>query len=78
MTAFWSLSAGVTYPIALDNDFRTWRAYDQRYWPAHYLIDRTGEVRQVHYGEGAYAQTEALIRDLLGLDRAAPSQAAGR
>ncbi|MCB2177672.1 MAG: cytochrome c biogenesis protein DipZ [Actinomycetales bacterium] len=65
---------GVTYPIALDNDFRTWRAYDQRYWPAHYLIDRTGEVRQVHYGEGAYAETEALIRDLLGLDRAAPSQ----
>lgn len=64
---------GVTYPIALDNDFRTWRAYDQRYWPAHYLIDRTGEVRQVHYGEGAYAETEALIRDLLGLDRAAPS-----
>lgn len=64
---------GVTYPIALDNDFRTWRAYDQRYWPAHYLIDRTGEVRQVHYGEGAYAETEALIRELLGLDNAAPS-----
>jgi cytochrome c biogenesis protein CcdA/thiol-disulfide isomerase/thioredoxin len=68
---------GVTYPIALDNDFRTWRAYDQRYWPAHYLIDRTGEVRQVHYGEGAYAETEALIRDLLGLDRAAPSETDG-
>ena len=68
---------GVTYPIALDNDFRTWRAYDQRYWPAHYLIDGTGEVRQVHYGEGAYAQTEALIRDLLGLDGAAPSETDG-
>ncbi|MCV2396067.1 cytochrome c biogenesis protein DipZ [Actinotalea sp. M2MS4P-6] len=57
---------GVTYPVALDNDFATWRAYDQHYWPAHYLIDRTGEVRQVHYGEGAYAETEALIQELLG------------
>lgn len=56
---------GVGYPIALDNDFATWRAYDQRYWPAHYLIDATGTVRQVHYGEGAYAETEALIRTLL-------------
>ena len=49
---------------------RTWRAYDQRYWPAHYLIDRTGTVRQVHYGEGAYEQTEALIRELLAEDGA--------
>jgi len=56
---------GVTYPIAIDNDFKTWRAYDQRFWPAHYLIDRNGVVRQVHYGEGSYDQTEALIRDLL-------------
>ena len=64
---------GVTYPIALDSDFRTWRAYDQRYWPAHYLIDAEGTVRQVHYGEGAYAETEALIRELLGVD--APDRA---
>lgn len=56
---------GVRYPIAIDNDFRTWRAYDQRYWPAHYLIDAAGRVRQVHYGEGAYQQTEELIRALL-------------
>lgn len=56
---------GVGYPIAIDNDFRTWRAYDQRYWPAHYLIDAAGRVRQVHYGEGAYQQTEDLIRALL-------------
>jgi cytochrome c biogenesis protein CcdA/thiol-disulfide isomerase/thioredoxin len=62
---------GVHYPIALDNDFRTWRAYDQRYWPAHYLIDRAGTVRQVHYGEGAYAETEELIRQLLAEDGAA-------
>ena len=57
---------GIEYPIALDNDFRTWRAYNQRYWPAHYLIDRDGVVRQVHYGEGAYDDTERLIRELLG------------
>jgi len=56
---------GVTYPIAIDNDFRTWRAYDQRFWPAHYLIDKSGTVRQVHYGEGSYDQTEVLIRKLL-------------
>ncbi len=61
---------GVTYPIAIDNDFRTWRAYQQRYWPAKYLIDRTGRVRQVHYGEGAYAETETLIRQLLAEEAA--------
>jgi cytochrome c biogenesis protein CcdA/thiol-disulfide isomerase/thioredoxin len=62
---------GVTYPVAIDNDFKTWRAYDQRFWPAHYLIDRDGVVRQVHYGEGSYEETETLIRTLLdqkGLD----------
>ena len=58
---------GVRYPIALDNDFATWRAYTQRYWPAHYLIDATGTVRQVHYGEGAYDETESLVRELLGM-----------
>jgi cytochrome c biogenesis protein CcdA/thiol-disulfide isomerase/thioredoxin len=67
---------GVEYPIAIDNDFRTWRAYDQRYWPAHYLIDRTGTVRQVHYGEGAYAETEALIRELLAEQGAPVARAA--
>jgi thiol-disulfide isomerase/thioredoxin len=58
---------GVRYPVALDNDFATWRAYHQRFWPAHYLVDQEGTVRQVHYGEGAYDETEALIRDLLGI-----------
>ncbi|MEZ5158510.1 MAG: cytochrome c biogenesis protein DipZ [Candidatus Nanopelagicales bacterium] len=56
---------GVEYPIAIDNGFQTWREWDQRYWPAHYLIDQAGQVRQVHYGEGAYAETEKLIQDLL-------------
>jgi len=73
---------GVQYPIAIDNDFATWRAYSQRYWPAHYLIDRSGQVRQVHYGEGAYDETEQLIRALLaeegqqvGAAAAAPGEA---
>ena len=67
---------GVEYPIAIDNDFRTWRAYDQRFWPAHYLIDRSGTVRQVHYGEGAYKETEALIRELLAEEGAPVAQSA--
>jgi cytochrome c biogenesis protein CcdA/thiol-disulfide isomerase/thioredoxin len=62
---------GVTYPVALDDGYATWTAYAQQYWPAHYLIDRTGEVRQVHYGEGEYTQTDALIRQLLGTSASA-------
>ncbi|MGV8886304.1 MAG: cytochrome c biogenesis protein DipZ [Microbacteriaceae bacterium] len=56
---------GIEYPIALDNDFDTWTAYANAYWPAHYLIDASGEIRHIHYGEGGYANTEALIRELL-------------
>jgi len=74
---------GVRYPIALDSDLATWQAYQQRFWPAHYLIDQTGTVRQVHYGEGSYAETEALIRELLavpaptGQATASPTEDAG-
>jgi hypothetical protein len=56
----------VRYPVALDNDFATWRAYSNLYWPAKYLIDRTGRVRYHHFGEGAYEETEQEIRRLLG------------
>jgi cytochrome c biogenesis protein CcdA/thiol-disulfide isomerase/thioredoxin len=56
---------GIHYPVALDNDFATWTAYQNQYWPADYLIDRSGRVRDVHFGEGAYAQTERDIRRLL-------------
>jgi thiol-disulfide isomerase/thioredoxin len=59
---------GIEYPIAIDNDFETWREWDQRFWPAHYLIDQQGQVRQVHYGEGGYAETERLIQELLDAD----------
>jgi cytochrome c biogenesis protein CcdA/thiol-disulfide isomerase/thioredoxin len=56
---------GVVYPIALDNDYTTWDNYDNEYWPAEYLIDATGHVRHVDFGEGNYGQTESLIRTLL-------------
>jgi len=58
-------SLGVTHPIALDNDFAVWRAFDNHYWPAHYLIDAEGRIRFHHFGEGEYERTEAAIRALL-------------
>ncbi len=57
----------VPYPVALDASYRTWLAYGNQYWPAHYLIDRRGHVRDLYVGEGGYAQTEALVRRALGL-----------
>jgi len=56
---------GVRYPVAVDDDYATWDAYDNEYWPADYLIDASGDVRHVHFGEGDYATTEQLIRQLL-------------
>ncbi len=56
---------GVHYPVAIDDDYATWNAYDNEYWPADYLIDAQGNVRHVHFGEGDYATTEQLIRELL-------------
>ncbi len=56
---------GITYPVVQDNESATWDAYHNQYWPADYLIDARGRVRLVHFGEGAYAETEAAIRGLL-------------
>lgn len=56
---------GITYPIAMDNNFSTWTSYRNRYWPARYLIDAQGHVRQITLGEGGYDVTERLIRQLL-------------
>jgi cytochrome c biogenesis protein CcdA/thiol-disulfide isomerase/thioredoxin len=56
---------GITYPVALDNSLSTWTNYRNRYWPAHYLIDASGTVRHIKLGEGDYAGTEKLIRELL-------------
>ena len=53
------------WPIAQDNDFGTWRAYNNRFWPAKYLVDKDGIVRYTHFGEGAYIETEEKIRNLL-------------
>ncbi|WP_101950266.1 cytochrome c biogenesis protein DipZ [Mycobacterium sp. 3519A] len=55
----------ITYPVALDTNYATWTNYRNRYWPAKYLIDATGTVRHIKFGEGDYAQTETLIRQLL-------------
>ena len=56
---------GIGWPVALDNDWVTWRNFSNRFWPAKYLVDRDGVVRYTHFGEGAYAETERQIRDLL-------------
>ena len=56
---------GLTYPIAQDNDYGTWRAFANRYWPAKYLIDAEGYIRYTHFGEGAYEETDEAIESLL-------------
>ena len=53
------------YPVVQDNDFKTWRSFGNRYWPAKYLIDKDGIIRYRHFGEGAYDETEEKIRELL-------------
>ena len=58
---------GIKYPVVQDNDFATWNAYSNQYWPAEYLIDKNGHVRHAHFGEGEYQQTEKLLRRLLGV-----------
>jgi cytochrome c biogenesis protein CcdA/thiol-disulfide isomerase/thioredoxin len=57
---------GIEYPVVQDNEFGTWDNYSNQYWPAEYMLDRNGHVRHVHFGEGSYDETEALIRKLLG------------
>ena len=60
---------GITYPIALDNSYSTWTNYRNKYWPAEYLIDASGVVRHVSFGEGDYDGTEKLIRQLISTAR---------
>jgi len=55
----------IPYPVAQDNEGNTWRAYNNRYWPTLYLIDKWGNIRYTHIGEGAYTETEAAIQTLL-------------
>jgi len=56
---------GVTYPVAMDNDFAIWRAFNNQYWPAHYFIDAKGQIRAHHFGEGEYDHSERIIQQLL-------------
>jgi cytochrome c biogenesis protein CcdA/thiol-disulfide isomerase/thioredoxin len=60
-----SKTLGVKYPVAVDNGYSTWNAFSNQYWPAEYLIDASGNVRHVNFGEGDYSGTEQLIRQLL-------------
>ncbi|MEJ2228225.1 MAG: cytochrome c biogenesis protein DipZ [Alphaproteobacteria bacterium] len=65
----------IPYPVAMDNNFATWRNYNNRYWPAHYLIDRDGNLVDRHFGEGGYVETENKIRTLLNI---APKKETGK
>ncbi len=65
----------LTYPVVQDNDFGTWNAFGNQYWPAKYLIDSQGDVRYAHFGEGDYDETEDAIRSLLAEDGALGSRA---
>lgn len=55
----------ISYPVAQDNEYATWKAYENRYWPAHYLVDAEGKIRYIHFGEGKYEETEKAIQTLL-------------
>jgi cytochrome c biogenesis protein CcdA/thiol-disulfide isomerase/thioredoxin len=55
----------VTYPVAIDSDYRIWQAFHNEYWPAHYFIDGKGRIRYHHFGEGEYAESERVIQELL-------------
>jgi thiol-disulfide isomerase/thioredoxin len=59
----------IDYPVALDNDYGIWSAFDNHYWPALYFVDREGIIRDQHFGEGRYEQSERVIQDLLGVER---------
>ena len=57
--------AGLHYPVAFDPSFTTWNAYGNSYWPAFYFVDKDGQIRHTHFGEGDYAGSEQVIRQLL-------------
>lgn len=59
----------IDYPVAVDNDYAIWRAFDNHYWPALYFIDADGFIRDHHFGEGHYQESERIIQRLLGVER---------
>ncbi len=56
---------GIAYPVALDNNYTIWQGFNNQYWPAHYFIDASGQIRAHHFGEGNYEESERIIRELL-------------
>lgn len=58
----------ITYPVAMDNNYATWNAFDNHYWPAKYLIDQNGQIVYTHFGEGDYDEIEQKVQALLGLN----------
>ncbi len=56
---------GISYPVAIDNDYGVWRAFSNRFWPAHYFIDAEGNIRHWRFGEGGYEESERVIQELL-------------
>jgi len=69
---------GIGYPVAVDNNWTIWRAFSNRYWPAHYLADANGRIRYHHFGEGGEAATEAAVRALLAEAGKAPAMPMAR
>ena len=59
----------IDYPVAVDSDYAIWRAFDNHYWPALYFVDAEGVIRDHHFGEGRYEQSERVIQELLGIER---------
>jgi thiol-disulfide isomerase/thioredoxin len=59
----------IDYPVAVDNDYAIWEAFDNHYWPALYFVDRNGVIRDQHFGEGRYEKSERVLQKLLGVDR---------
>jgi len=59
----------IDYPVAADNDYAVWSAFENNYWPALYFADRQGVIRDRHFGEGRYEQSERVIQQLLGIER---------
>ncbi|OXH91346.1 cytochrome C biogenesis protein, partial [Burkholderia multivorans] len=53
---------GIDYPVAIDNRYAIWRAFNNEYWPAHYFVDAQGRIRRHHFGEGEYAESERAIQ----------------
>jgi thiol-disulfide isomerase/thioredoxin len=60
---------GIDYPVAIDNEYEIWSAFDNHYWPALYFVDADGIIRDQHFGEGRYEQSERVIQQLLGVER---------